>query len=223
VVRKRDSFSSSTTELDLVKLNPGMYDFTVNPNNLLPTSYGTILNIHGKYKYGSLIDAATNNVLYYRSYYYNTDSNYEWRGNWQMVAHANSGTAVGGAKIPVYINATGVITAGDALKALAYKDSLVASDIPNLDWSKITSGKPTTISGYGITDAKINSGVITLGSSTITPVTSVNGHTGSSVSVTAGDLGLSSALRYIGTTTTTMSDGLTTAAVTISGNSYTPI
>ena len=38
-------------------------------------------------------------------------------------------------------------------------------------WSGITS-KPTTISGYGITDAKIASGVITLGSNTITPLTS---------------------------------------------------
>lgn len=37
-------------------------------------------------------------------------------------------------------------------------------------WSDITS-KPTTISGYGITDAKIASGVITLGSNTITPLT----------------------------------------------------
>jgi hypothetical protein len=30
---------------------------------------------------------------------------------------------------------------------------LTASDIPNLDWSKITTGKPTTLAGYGITDA----------------------------------------------------------------------
>ena len=37
-------------------------------------------------------------------------------------------------------------------------------------WSDITS-KPTTISGYGITDAKIASGTITLGSNTITPLT----------------------------------------------------
>ena len=29
---------------------------------------------------------------------------------------------------------------------------LAATDIPNLDWSKITSGKPTTLTGYGITD-----------------------------------------------------------------------
>ncbi len=32
--------------------------------------------------------------------------------------------------------------------------ALVAADIPNLDWSKITSGKPTNLSGYGITDAQ---------------------------------------------------------------------
>lgn len=31
--------------------------------------------------------------------------------------------------------------------------SLVADDIPSLAWSKIGSGKPTTLSGYGITDA----------------------------------------------------------------------
>lgn len=30
---------------------------------------------------------------------------------------------------------------------------LTANDIPSLDWSKIATGKPTTISGYGITDA----------------------------------------------------------------------
>ena len=34
------------------------------------------------------------------------------------------------------------------------------------------ASKPTTLSGYGITDAKIASGVITLGSNTITPLTS---------------------------------------------------
>lgn len=38
-------------------------------------------------------------------------------------------------------------------------------------WSSIT-GKPTTISGYGITDAYISSGTIVLGSSSITPITS---------------------------------------------------
>jgi len=54
-----------------------------------------------------------------------------------------------------------------------YGITIVASDIPNLDWSKITTGKPNTLAGYGITDAKIVDGVITLGASSITPVTSV--------------------------------------------------
>ena len=31
--------------------------------------------------------------------------------------------------------------------------TLVAADVPALDWSKITTGKPTTLAGYGITDA----------------------------------------------------------------------
>lgn len=32
-------------------------------------------------------------------------------------------------------------------------EALLQVDIPSLDWSKITSGKPTTLQGYGITDA----------------------------------------------------------------------
>jgi len=35
--------------------------------------------------------------------------------------------------------------------------NLIADDIPDLPWSKITSGKPTTLSGYGITDALASS------------------------------------------------------------------
>ena len=44
-------------------------------------------------------------------------------------------------------------------------------------WADIT-GKPTTIAGYGITDAKIVNGTITLGSNSITPLTSssLNGY-----------------------------------------------
>lgn len=45
------------------------------------------------------------------------------------------------------------------------------ADILSQTWSQITN-KPTTISGYGITDAKIANGTITLGNNTITPLTS---------------------------------------------------
>lgn len=48
-------------------------------------------------------------------------------------------------------------SSGFVLWDAVYEDwnvrSLAAGDIPNFDWSKITSGKPTTLSGYGITDA----------------------------------------------------------------------
>ena len=43
--------------------------------------------------------------------------------------------------------------------------------LTSLPWSSIT-GKPTTLSGYGITDAYISSGTIHLGSNSITPLTS---------------------------------------------------
>jgi hypothetical protein len=46
-----------------------------------------------------------------------------------------------------------------------------AGALTSVSWG-IISSKPTTIEGYGITDAKIASGVITLGSNTITPLVS---------------------------------------------------
>ena len=50
------------------------------------------------------------------------------------------------------INTEGQVTTGTTLSA---------SDIPSLDWSKIASGKPTTLSGYGITDAVQSNTTIT--------------------------------------------------------------
>ncbi|MEY4616519.1 MAG: hypothetical protein RJB66_1479 [Pseudomonadota bacterium] len=55
---------------------------------------------------------------------------------------ASVGTA--GTYSKVTTDAKGRVTSGS---------SLVAADIPSLDWNKITTGKPTTIDGYGITDA----------------------------------------------------------------------
>ncbi|WCH25177.1 hypothetical protein [Aeromonas salmonicida] len=59
------------------------------------------------------------------------------------VTLADSGV-VAGSWGKVTVDSKGRVTAGTAL---------VAADIPALDWSKITSGKPTTLAGYGITDA----------------------------------------------------------------------
>lgn len=82
-----------------------------------------------------------------------------------------------------------------------------ASQIPTLDWSKIGTGKPTTLAGYGISDALISNGVITLGSNTITPITSLNmtvptGFSVSGVPVSkTGTIALSYASGYEGFTT----------------------
>lgn len=64
---------------------------------------------------------------------------------------ANSGVSAG-TYLKVTVNAKGLVTAGGAL---------VASDIPALDWSKITTGRPTTLGGYGITDALAKSDAVT--------------------------------------------------------------
>ena len=58
----------------------------------------------------------------------------------------------------------------------------------SVEWSGVLD-KPTTIAGYGIVDAKIDAGVITLGTATITPVVSVNGKTGSTLVLSAADVG----------------------------------
>lgn len=61
----------------------------------------------------------------------------------------------------------------------------------DVEWDNVKN-KPTTIGGYGITDAKIDNGTITLGNQTITPltsapVTSVNSKTGA-VTLSAADV-----------------------------------
>lgn len=63
----------------------------------------------------------------------------------RTLSHANSGVTAGTYR-SVTVNATGHVTGGT---------------------------NPTTLSGYGIIDAKINNGTITLGSNSITPLTSL--------------------------------------------------
>ncbi|MDG0815493.1 tail fiber domain-containing protein [Bdellovibrio svalbardensis] len=58
---------------------------------------------------------------------------------------ADAGTA--GTYYKVTTDSKGRVTSGAA--------SLVAADIPALDWAKITTGKPTTLTGYGITDSLV--------------------------------------------------------------------
>ena len=65
---------------------------------------------------------------------------------------ANSGVSAG-TYTKVTVDSKGRVTTGDTISA---------SDIPSLDWSKITTGKPTTLNGYGITDGVNTSDVVTV-------------------------------------------------------------
>lgn len=93
-----------------------------------------------------------------------------------------SATQLGGVKIGAGLSVTenGVLSATGGGTADA------------VEWNNVLD-KPTTIAGYGITDAKIDNGTITLGNQTITPltsapVTSVNSKTGAVV-LRASDVG----------------------------------
>ena len=63
----------------------------------------------------------------------------------------------------VTVNIKGQITGGA---------TLVETDIPVLPWSKIATGKPTTIGGYGISDCLSTSGGVITGSLKVSEVTS---------------------------------------------------
>jgi len=85
---------------------------------------------------------------------------------------AGAGTVTAGAGIKVVGNQVALTVSGiqagtypkvtvDQYGRVTAGAPLAAADIPNLDWSKITAGKPTTLSGYGIalpTQAQAESG-----------------------------------------------------------------
>lgn len=151
------------------------YGFYVNQNQAAGTgptagNYFTIFNVpyrkasgNTKADYGWQIGGSTSNDsrLFYR-----TSGDNVW-GNWQEIAHGAIGTAVGSATQPVYMSNTGVITAGTALKALAYKDSLTASDVGAATASH-THGNITNDGKIGTTANRAvyttTNGVITAGS-----------------------------------------------------------
>ncbi|MNB96350.1 hypothetical protein D3C75_435490 [compost metagenome] len=64
---------------------------------------------------------------------------------------ADSGVAAG-TYTKVTVDSKGRVTGNSVLSA---------SDIPSLDWGKIATGTPTTLSGYGITDAVASTDVVT--------------------------------------------------------------
>lgn len=85
---------------------------------------------------------------------------------WHKIDNVDAVKSVNGQTGNVTINIPSELPASDV------HDWAKAANKPSYTFSEIGS-KPTTISGYGITDAKIANGVITLGSNSITPLTSI--------------------------------------------------
>jgi hypothetical protein len=77
----------------------------------------------------------------------------------QSITLSGDASGTGATAITVTLSNTG--TAGtytkvttDSKGRVSSGTTLAATDIPNLDWAKITTGRPTTLTGYGITDAQ---------------------------------------------------------------------
>ena len=100
---------------------------------------------------------------------------------------ANTGVTAGTYSL-VTVNSKGLATSGSNPTSISGLGLILsASDIPNLSWSKITTGLPTTLSGYGITDAVPASSLITAG--TGTKITyNTHGLVTSSASLSASDI-----------------------------------
>ena len=84
---------------------------------------------------------------------------------WSLVGTGSGSTYTAGTGIDITLDVislvSGVVSAGtypkvtvDTYGRVTAGTTLSASDVPSLDWGKITSGKPTTLAGYGITDAQ---------------------------------------------------------------------
>ncbi|MGZ6472410.1 MAG: tail fiber domain-containing protein [Bdellovibrio sp.] len=110
---------------------------------------------------------------------------------------------VGGTYSKVTVDTKGRVTAGAGL---------VAADIPNLDWSKITTGKPTTLSGYGITDSLVvnggNTGSISSGLDNAKPAVPTTGDLFVAIDVKR-------IYRYNGTTWDQLADASSTGGITV--------
>ena len=110
------------------------------------------------------------------------------------------------------------LTIGGTTKILTPSYAATAGSVA---WDNVTS-KPTTISGYGITDITINNGTITIGSNSITPLTSHQSLANCAQTVTTSGVGVVTGVSKSDSTVTVtktepliqMFDGIETGSIT---------
>lgn len=89
--------------------------------------------------------------------------------DWQTLVQMTAGDNIGDATTPIYVDKSGNVIAGTTIKALAYKDSLAASDIPTISITGKTSGTLTVErGGTGITTSTYKNAVVIGNSTTVT-------------------------------------------------------
>lgn len=121
-------------------------------------------------KVGATASATSNAIASNGNVYLNVLDNYTVRDSHKIVG-AGATTVTSDANGVITISSTDTNTVythpNSGVTAGTYKSVTVNAQ------GHVTSGtNPTTLSGYGITDAKIANGVITLGANSITPLTS---------------------------------------------------
>ena len=102
----------------------------------------------------------------------NVKDEYIWvDGSWELIGSTKIDLSNYYTKDEV--NSTFALKTELAWDTITGKPVWIGSSKPTYTWSEINE-KPTTLAGYGITDAYIKNGTIVLGSNNITPLTSSN-------------------------------------------------
>lgn len=102
----------------------------------------------------------------------NVKDEYIWvDGSWELIGSTKIDLSNYYTKDEV--NSTFALKTELAWNTITGKPVWIGSSKPTYTWSEINE-KPTTLAGYGITDAYIKNGTIVLGSNNITPLTSSN-------------------------------------------------
>lgn len=137
-----------------------------------------------------------------------------WTEQYVSALGQNSGGGGGGGTLTeplASINEAGLgaPTLADAGKAIVWNGSAWtygSTGVTTLSWNNITN-KPTTLEGYGITDAYISSGTIYLGNNSITPLTSAVTSIATGTGLTGGTITSSGTISINSTYQTYISHG----------------